>query len=82
MLTGLRITSGMGTGRGGISSSLIYKILSHEIDSAFDTLAQTLSDAQKQRGSLTKRRVLDILTTAQWGACAVLGEDHSFWGNR
>jgi hypothetical protein len=88
LLMGLEIIPGIRTGvKKIISSSLICKNLSLEVAGALDTMAQTLTDLQRQinsfssHGSAEQNRFRYSHYHPR-KTCVILGEHCCFWVNR
>jgi hypothetical protein len=82
--TALGITAGIGTGIGGISSSVcIYQKLSTEFTNDKEQVSQSTEALPDQVDSLASvvlqnRRALDLLTAEKGGTCLLLNEDVAF----
>jgi hypothetical protein len=84
----LGITAGIGTGIGGISSSIYtYQKLSAKFNNDIEQVTQPIEALQDQVDSpasvvLQNRRALDLLTAEKGGTCLFLNEECCFYANK
>jgi hypothetical protein len=82
------LTAGIGTGIGGISSSIYtYQKLSAEFNNNIEQVTQSIEALQDQIDSLVSvvlqnRHALDLLTAEKGGTCLFLDEECSFYTNK
>jgi hypothetical protein len=82
------LTAGIGTGIGGISSSIYtYQKLSAEFNNNIEQVTQSIEALQDQIDSLVSvvlqnRHALDLLTAEKGGTCLFLNKECCFYANK